>query len=145
MWIFKKLLLMIIVICCFNVAISLADSKVHWNGSPRSILESVHKWSDVQKTSLDKAVKGNVWIFETLNNIRQDIWPYIEWTVYFGLAVIFVLIVYNWSYLTLWLIKDDSVNKVKTRMMYLTIWAFVLTSFPWIVKTTLDFVQEIFS
>jgi len=126
----------------------------YWD-EPLEILENVkNKANDkieFQETALDD-ITDKEWSFQsqykisnTLDYLRANIAPYLQWAVYIWLVVAVILIVYNWFLMVTHTInKEWDFEKVKKRIWYITIWILLLTWFYAIIKLVVWIINSVF-
>ena len=129
-----------------------------WNygSSPMQIFETVVDnankwWYAIQETALDGITDLEWWysrefkITNTLDYIRKNLDPYLQWAIYVGLVLATVALIYSWFLLvTHWIHKQWDWTKVKTNVMYVVIWVFLLTWFYFIIKVMVALVTSLF-
>jgi len=132
---------------------SLAQSSTSWGSfwsDPRQVLNNLEKKANpTQQTKLDKV--SDVWwsyssdmkISNTLDSIRENLWPYMQWWVFIWLSLAVIFVIYNWLLLTLSPVKEEWMAKVKKRLMYLIIWIIWITGFSVIIKLVMSMVENI--
>lgn len=135
------------------IGFSLAQTSNSWGSAwsdPREVLNSLEKKANPkQQTKLDKV--SDVWwsyssdmkISNTLDSIRENLWPYMQWWVFIWLSLAVIFVIYNWLLLTLTPVKEEWIAKVKKRLMYLVIWIIWITWFSVIIKLVMSIVENI--
>lgn len=143
-------------ICLFNSFV-FADSQNRWWywDSPLDVLDNVvwkaNAKNKIQETALDD-ITDKEWSFQvqykisnTLDYLRVNIAPYLQWAVYIWLVVAVILIVYNWFLMVTHTInKVWDFEKVKKRVWYIIIWVLLLTWFYSIIKLVVWLINSIF-
>ncbi len=126
----------------------------YWD-DPLEVLDKVvweaNKKVSFQETALDD-ITDKEWSFQvqykisnTLDYLRVNIAPYLQWAVYIGLVVAVILIVYNWFLMVTHTInKEWDFEKVKKRIWYIVIWVLLLTWFYAIIKLVVWLINSIF-
>ncbi len=132
----KNLLLIIVLFIGIVWNFIFAEEWSWWEygTDPVQIVDNVKSSAWTTPTTLDQSWWEGSGIKWTLEFVRSNIWPYIDWWVFIGLSLWVLLIVYNAVLLVAWPIKDWNVNNVKTRIVYIAIWILVLTWFYFIIK-----------
>lgn len=81
-------------------------------------------------------------ITNTLDSIRIQIAPYIQWIMYMGLSVAVILIIYNGLLMVTNGVHDQwSVDKLKTRMLNIAVGVGILTWFYLILQLALALIS----
>jgi len=124
-----------------------------YGSSPIEILNEVNykantNWSyAVQETALDwvTAWNRNDRITATLEWIRWNISPYLQWAVYIWLSVAVVLLIYNGFLMVTGGLHDSGTfEKLKWNIINIWIWVLLLTWFYAIFKIIVAVVNAIF-
>lgn len=122
---------------------------------PIKILDSVVGEANdeykIQQTSLDDATSQQ-WAYasqykiaNTLDRFRNNINPYLQWTVYIGLAAAVILLIYNgFLMVTNSMHKQWDMSKIKTNMINIAIGVIILTGFYFIIKLAVSIINAIF-
>lgn len=120
--------------------------------TPQEILDDIvdHEKSDIVKTKLDGVENtGIFWtqykISGTLESIRQNLEPYLQWIAFLALAGAVALIVYNGLMLVISPLSPDEATKVKTRIIYIATGVLLATWFYFVLKITLAIYYDIFA
>lgn len=139
-----------------NVSVFAQQESRGWYGdSPLEVLDRVvgeaNKDVQFQETALDN-ITDKEWAFQsqykisnTLDYLRVNIAPYLQWMVYIGLVLSVILIIYNG-----FLMVTHSINKagdfwkVKKRIGYIAIGVLLLTGFYAIIKLVVWLINSIF-
>lgn len=138
--------------------LSFAQHGRRWNygSDPMQIFETVvdnsNEWGyAIQETALDWITDLEWWysrefkITNTLDYIRKNIDPYLQWVMYIGLVAATVALIYSGFLLvTHGIHKQWDWTKIKTNVMYAVIWVFLLTWFYFIIKVMVALVTSIF-
>lgn len=83
-------------------------------------------------------------ITNTLDALRVQITPYIQWTMFIGLSLAVMLLIYNgFLMVTNWLHGEWDTSKVKTRIMNIIIGVVLLTWFYIIIQVGLAAIEYI--
>lgn len=83
-------------------------------------------------------------ISNTLDSLRIQIAPYLQWTMYIGLSLAVIGIIYNGFLMVtkpLW--ADGDSDKVKKRIINIVTWVFILTGFYVIIQLILAIIGYI--
>ena len=85
-------------------------------------------------------------ITNTLERIKNNIHPYIQWFVYLGLAIATILIIYN-GFLMVTNVTHGKgeVTKIKDNIIYLGIGVVILTGFYYFIDIILAIVNYLFT
>ncbi len=149
-------MLSLFVISTFMFSFSSAQ-QWHWGrygDSPIEVLDNV-AWdvSDedgrIQQTALND-VSDTQWsypyqykISNTLESIRKNIAPYLDWLVYIWTAMAVILLIYNWIRLITWVISEFDHNKAIWNIKNLAIWLAVMWWFWALIKLTMIIINAI--
>lgn len=151
----KKILLSFILIISVLTSLSYAASWWSTESNPFDVLEAVKDKANetyrIQETSLDQ-ITDEAWAYHkdykitnTLDYIRQYIYPYLQWVVYIWLVVAVILIIYNWFLMvTNWIHGQWDMAKVKKNLMNIVIWVILLTWFYFILRLMVAIITSIF-
>ncbi len=154
----KKIFAMFI--ACFISIANLSAFAQQWSwwwywDEPLEILENVKNKANnkikFQETALDD-ITDKEWAFQsqykisnTLDYLRVNIAPYLQWAVYIWLVVAVILIIYNWFLMVTHTIHSDwDFEKVKKRIWYIAIWILLLTWFYAIIKLVVWIINSVF-
>ncbi len=144
---FTKIMLSIFAILC-AYSFSFAQEWRRWNrgSSPIQVFENVvneanHGNYNIQETALD-GITDLQWsyprqykISNTLDYLRKNIDPYIQWAAYIWLVLSTIwLIVAGFLLVTGWISKSSWFEKVKWKIINALLWVFVLSWFYLIIK-----------
>ena len=120
--------------------------------NPTDILKDIvaHEKSDIIRTKLDQSVHTQEFGAEnklswTLESVRQNIAPYLQWAAFIWLSAAVTLIIYNGLLLVLTPLSADQASKVKSRIMYISLWLVVITWFYFALKIMLAIYYDIFA
>lgn len=152
----KKILLtwLLFILALSNISYA-ASSWWSAESDPFDILEAVKEKANedyrIQETALDE-VTDELWpyhkeykIANTLDYIRQYIYPYLQWVVYIWLVVAVILIIYNWFLMvTNWVHGQWDMSKIKKNLMNIVIWVVLLTGFYFILRLMVAVITSIF-
>jgi hypothetical protein len=132
-----------------------SDMRGWYGSSPVEILDRVagqaNKNIAVQETAIDW-VTDEMWgyprqykISNTLEYLRINIAPYIQWVVYIGLVVAVILVMYNWFLMVTHSIHSQwDFAKIQGKLKYIAIGILLLTWFYTIIKLVVGLVNSIF-
>jgi hypothetical protein len=83
-------------------------------------------------------------ISNTLDALRKQITPYLQWTMYLGFSIAVILIIYNgFLMVTNWLHDWGSSDKVKWRIKNIVIGVFILSWFYLLIQLLLSVITYI--
>jgi len=130
-------------------------SRGDYETEPMQILEAVkdqaNKDYKIQETALDNindqegGYDSDYKIANTLDYIRNNIYPYLQRAVYIGLSAAVILLIYNGFLLvTNAAHKAGDLSKVKKNITYIAIGVLLLTGFYFILKVTVSLITSIF-
>ena len=153
----KKIILVIMAICYVLPLFSFAqdDSRWKYGGNPIQILKNVVSEANddykIQETVLDE-VTDTLWTYSpnyklanTLDWLRKNINPYIQYAVYIWLSVAVILLIYNGLLMvTNSLHGEWEFAKVKKNIINIVIGVIILTWFYFIIKLTVSLINSIF-
>lgn len=137
------------------VCASTTTSTSRWDKgtSPSEILDRVAGEANVeykiQDTALDKvsntqgAYASKYKIANTLDSIRINIAPYLQWMFYIGLGLATVLIVYNGLLLVTGSVSGEDFKKTQWRIKNIAIGIAVLTGFALIVRIFISILSSV--
>jgi len=105
----------------------------------------------IQETALD-GINDQQWAFtpeykisNTLDYIRKNLDPYLQWAIYAWLVLATIWLIYAWFLLVTNAIhKQGDWTKIKTKIMHILIGVFLLTWFYLIIKITVALITSIF-
>lgn len=139
------------------ISITSAEETSRWlyGNSPTEVLDRVvweaNKKVEIQETALDNIDDTQWWyqgqykISNTLDYLRMNIAPYLQWMVYIWLVVAVILVVYNWFLMVTHTInKSWDFGKIKKNLWYITIWVLLLTGFYAIIKILVWLINSVF-
>lgn len=101
----------------------------------------------VQDTALDgvDAGPGKYRIHNTLDRIRKNISPYMQWMVYIGLTAAVILLIYNGFLLSTGALHEAGKReKVRGNIMNIAIGVLILTWFYAIFRLTIAVINAVF-
>ena len=105
----------------------------------------------VQETALDdisdneRIYSSQYKISNTLNYIKNNIHPYLQWAVYVWLAGATIALIYMWFLLVTNSVSGgDDITKLKSRIFYVLIWVLLLTGFYALLKLIVAVINLIF-
>lgn len=131
------------------------ESRWWYGNDPIEVLDRVvweaNKDVEFQETALDNITdkeggfQAQYKISNTLDYLRVNIAPYLQWAVYIWLVVAVILIVYNgFLMVTHTINKEWDFGKVKARIWYIAIGVLLLTGFYAIIKLVVWLINSIF-
>ena len=154
----KKILLAILAFSAVIPLVNLAQDSSwasKYGNDPIRILDSVVGEANdeykIQQTSLDDATSQQ-WAYasqykiaNTLDWFRNNINPYLQWTVYIGLSLAVILLIYNGLLMVTNAVhKEWETAKIKKNIMNIVIGVIVLTGFYFIIKLAVAIINSIF-
>jgi hypothetical protein len=132
-----------------------ADNRWKYGGDPIDILDNVvieaNQDYKIQQTALDSAT-DILWgydspykIANTLDRLRNNINPYIQWAVYIWLSLAVILLIYNgFLMVTNAVHKEWETAKIKKNIINISIGVILLTGFYFIIKLAVSLINSIF-
>ncbi len=152
--IFISLFIALISLFSFSAFAQEGSRWKYWS-DPLTILDTVvweaNSSSRIQDTALDNisdtegSFQSNYKISNTLDYLRINMAPYIQWAVYIGLVMAVILLIYNgFLMVTNTIHKTWDFQKIKTRIWYIVIWVLLLTGFYAIIKLVVWLINSIF-
>lgn len=139
-----------------NLSVFAEQQSRWWYGNdPLEVLDRVvgeaNKDVQFQETALDNitdkegSFQAQYKISNTLDYLRINIAPYLQWAVYIWLVVAVILIVYNgFLMVTHTINKEGDFGKVKARIWYIAVGVLLLTWFYAIIKLVVGLINSIF-
>lgn len=116
-----------------------------------NVVAEANKDYEIQETALNDAndqqwgYQSQYKIANTLDYLRNNIAPYLQWAVYIGLVVSVILIIYNGLLMvTNALHKEGDIAKVKKRLVNIAIGVLLLTGFYAIIKIVVGLINSVF-
>ena len=148
-WVFLSLFAMPLMGMTFASS-SLNSKRVSADWSPKQLVESVHtianKDFQIQQTKLDGIEsRWKYKITSTLEYIRKNIFPYIQWIVFIGLSIGAIMLIWNGFKLVTQSVSGDKVAEIKKDIQSVLIGVVILTSFLIIIRLTLGVLNIFFS
>ncbi|MFA7298131.1 MAG: hypothetical protein WC010_00590 [Candidatus Absconditabacterales bacterium] len=153
----KKFIITILALCYVLPLLSFAqtDTRGQYGNDPISILDNVVRDANedvrVQQTSLDNATDkegayaSQYKITNTLDWLRNNINPYLQWAVYIGLSIAVILLIYNgFLMVTNAVHKEGETAKIKKNIINIVIGVIILTGFYFIIKLATSIINSIF-
>ncbi len=131
------------------------DSRWKYGQNPIQILDTVVSEANeeykIQQTALDTATSTQ-WgyastykIANTLDRLRNNINPYLQWAVYIWLSVAVILLIYNgFLMVTNAIHKEWESAKVKKNIINIAIGVILLTWFYFIIRLAVALINSIF-
>ncbi|PZM86810.1 MAG: hypothetical protein DLD55_04645 [candidate division SR1 bacterium] len=154
----KKLGLLLIggLLCFGNLLTPVsAQQRINRNNSPEEVAKTlIDKANDdmkIQDTKFDKiSNKGgygkNHQITNTLDRIRKNIQPYLQWMLYIGLAGATILLIWNgFRLVTDSAVSGGDIKKVKENIQSILKGVIIMTSFLVIIKLVMALMNMFFS
>lgn len=124
-----------------------------YGNDPITILDNVKDQANedyrIQDTALD-SVTDLEWSYggkmaNTLDWLRKNINPYIQWVVYIWLSTAVILLIYNWFLMVTNAVhQEGEFDKVKKRFIYILVGVLLLTWFYFIIKLVVALLNSIF-
>jgi len=136
-----------------GVVFAQSDSRWKYGNNPTAILNEVNYKANangsyaIQETALDgiDAWNSRDRIYQTLDDIRDKISPYLQWMVYIGLSAAVILLIYNWFLMVTGGLHDSwKFEKLKGNMINIGIWVLLLTWFYSVLKLIMALVNAVF-
>lgn len=137
----------ILLTCLGSQALAQQGSRGAYGNDPLQVLDTIVGESNasqdtrIQETALDKVSNtqgsfGSQYrIANTLDSIRVNITPYLQWMVFIGLSVAVVLIIYNGFNLVT---GQGDMKVTKTKILNIVYWILILTGFYFIIQIALS-------
>ena len=159
-WVFLSLFAMPLMSMTFASSNSKSESdkdakatrnRINTNWTPDDLVKSIHtianKDFQIQQTKLDNIAIGKTKykITGTLDYIRRNIYPYIQWTIFIGLTMGAIMLIWNGFKLVTQSVSGDKVAEIKKDIQSVLIGIVVLSSFLAIIKLTLAVLNIFFS
>lgn len=131
------------------------DSRVGWWNSPEEVVATIADRANedlkIQETKFDKI--HNKWSYgknyqmtNTLEWIRKNIQPYLQWIIYIGLAGATILLIWNgFRLVTNSAIKWGDIKTVKWNIQSILLGVLIMTSFLIIIKIVMAVMNMLFS
>jgi hypothetical protein len=111
------------------------------NGAGYEIQETALDWITDQQWPYARSYK----ISNTLDYVRQNMDPYLQWIIYAWLVLATISIIYSWFLLvTNSIHKQWDRTKIKTNIMYTLLWVFMLSWFYFVIKIMVALITSIF-
>ncbi len=138
-----------------NFGVFAEESRWWYGNSPLEVLENVvgkaNKDIQFQETALNDISDKEWWfqsqykIANTLDYLRINIAPYLQWMVYIWLVIAVILIVYNgFLMVTHTINKAGDFGKIKAKIGYIAVGILLLTGFYAIIKLVVGLINSIF-
>lgn len=143
-----------VIVTCIGGAffgVAMAQSwKLYKDAVPQDVLDDIVQNDDSQiiETELDKTYNTQVYWPEyklsgTIESVRQNIDIYLQRFAFIGLSASVFLIIYNGLLLVMSPLTEDQTAKVKTRMIYITLGALLITWFYFLLKILLAVLVDV--
>ncbi len=153
----KYIYIILWLLACFSQVTVFAQEWSRWSygRSPTEILETVvweaNKNGQIQETALDN-ITDKEWSFQaqykianTLDYLRVNIAPYLQWIVYIGMVAAVILIIYNGFLMVTHTVNSEwDFSKTKKRLWYIFIGILLLTGFYAIIKLVVGLINSVF-
>ena len=111
------------------------------NGAGYEIQETALDWINDRQWPYAEAYK----ISNTLDYVRQNMDPYLQWIIYAWLVLATISIIYSWFLLvTNSIHKQWDRTKIKTNIMYTLLWVFMLSWFYFVIKIMVALITSVF-
>ena len=114
-------------------------------------MQSANQDYKIQQTALDSATdkqgsyQSQYKIANTLDWLKNNIAPYLQWMVYIGLAAATILLIYNGLLMvTNSLHGTGDITKLKKNISYIIIGVIILTGFYFIIRLVVALLSTIF-
>jgi len=115
------------------------------------VVQEANQDYKIQQTALDWATSQQ-WAYQqqykianTLDRLRNNINPYLQWAVYIWLSVAVILIIYNGFLMVTNAVHNEwEMAKVKKNIINIVIGVVVLTGFYFIIKVAVSLINSIF-
>ena len=131
------------------------ESRGGYGNTPLEVVDGVvgkaNKDIQFQETALDGVNDQEGWyqrqykISNTLDYLRVNIAPYLQWAVYIWLVFAVILIIYNgFLMVTHTINKSGDFGKVKKNIGYIAIGVLLLTGFYAIIKLVVGLINSVF-
>ncbi len=153
----KKIVLLLVAFSflCPMFGFTQNDNRWNYGSNPIQILDNVVSEANdeykIQQTALD-AITDKQWAYSsqykianTLDWLRNNINPYLQWAVYIWLSVAVILLIYNWFLMVTNAMHNEwDMAKVKKNIINIVIGVVVLTWFYFIIRLTVSIITSIF-
>lgn len=139
---------------CFPLFTYAQNGRGDYGDDPVQILDNVVETANddyhIQQTALDHATNTQgaylpqYKIANTLDRLRNNINPYLQWAVYIGLSAAVILLIYNgFLMVTNSIHKEGDSAKVKKNIINILIGVLVLTWFYFIIKLIVALISSL--
>jgi hypothetical protein len=136
--------------------------EINWNAGKNSPVDLLNAFNDVtnaehriQETALDGVTSqsagysGNIKfrITNTLEYLKNNIHPYIQWIVYLGLALATILLIYNGFLMVTNVVNggQGELSKIKGNFINIGIGVIVLTGFYYLIDIITAIINFVFN
>jgi Type IV secretion system pilin len=144
----------IMLACCFGMWTSAsAASRGDYGTQPSEVLDRVvgdaNKVVKIQDTALDRVTESQgqfaskYKVANTLDSVRQNIAPYLQWFIFIGLAVATILIIITGFQLVTSQSSGEDTKKAQGRIKNIVIGIVIMTGFYLIVKIFMSLLSYI--
>lgn len=117
-----------------------------------TIVDNANTTDDYQRSALDGVTdlqwsyKRSWKISNTLDYLRMNIWPYIQWAVYIGLVLSTTGLIVCWLLMvTWWISKTEWFKSVKWKIMNALLWVFFLSWFYLLIDLIVWLTNSLFN
>ncbi len=132
-----------------------ATSWWKYGSDPITILDTVVQNANqdykIQQTALDSVTdtqggyQSQYKVSNTLDRLRNNINPYLQWAVYIWLTIAVILLIYNgFLMVTNAIHKEWDLTKVWKRIQYILLGVILLTGFYFIIQLAVSLINSIF-
>lgn len=116
-----------------------------------TVVDKANQEYKIQQTALD-GITDKQWSYQsqykianTLDYLKNNINPYIQWAIYIGLSAAVILLIYNgFLMVTNSVHKQWDMSKVKKSITYIVIGVLLLTGFYFIMKLVVALINSLF-
>ena len=157
----KKILLLMylfVIGCSVSISWSYAQegSWGKYGDDPMVILDTVVDKANedykIQQSALD-GVTDQQWSYQsqykianTLDYLKNNLNPYIQWAIYIWLSAAVILLIYNgFLMVTNSIHKQGDMSKVKKNISYIVIGVLLLTGFYFIIQLVVSLINSLFA
>lgn len=111
------------------------------NSDGYAVQETAMDWINDQEGWYERSYK----ISNTLDYVRKNLDPYLQWAIYAGLVLATIWIIYVWFLIVTNAIhKQWDWTKVKTSIIHILLWVFLLSWFYFIIKMVVALITAVF-
>lgn len=137
-----------------SISLAQTESWGRYGADPITILDKVvdeaNEDTKIQQTALDGVSDVGSYarqykIANTLDWLRNNINPYLQWMIYIWLSLAVILLIYNGFLMVTHSIHGEwDIAKLKKRFIYIAIGVILLTGFYFIIKLVVSLLNSIF-